>query len=124
MYTKLNDKQKQWVLALSGKDLYSKTHDLKKENKIDNETMNQMFSFWLNEHELRHDQPYVEIRIVQPDKQGRTKFMVENRIEPTLFWEKYDEKISTQSIKNEFQTIWNKNKSQLQINVEDVFGTN
>jgi len=123
MHTKLNDKQKQWVLALSGRDLYSKTHDLKSQNKIDNETMKQMFSFWLNQHKLRHDQPYVKIIQTMPDKQGRTQFIIENPSIPKLYWEKYDPEISVQTIKNEWQEIWNRNKSQLQINVEDVFET-
>jgi hypothetical protein len=107
MYTKLNDTQKQWVLSLTGKELYSKTLELKNKEKIDNETMKQMFSFWLNEHNLRHDQPYMEIRTVEPDKNGYSKHFVKNEIEPKLYWENYDEDISIQKIKNEFEVIWN-----------------
>lgn len=119
----LNDKQKQWVLSLSGKDLYSKTLELRKQNKVDSETMKQMFAFWLNQHNIRHHEPYIKIISVQPDKQGRTQFMVENRSKISLGWGKYDESISEQSVRNEEEIIWNKNKSQLEAEVERIFNT-
>ena len=113
MYKRLNDKQKQWILSLSGKDLYSKAHDLKNKNKIDTETMIEMFSFWLNEHNLRHDTAYIY-------NKSTGKF-TENIGEPKLFWEQFDDEISIQTIKNEFQVAWNKNKTSLIKDALEVF---
>lgn len=112
MYPKLNDDQKLWILPLSGKELYTKVNELRKQNKIDNETMKQAFSFWLNQHGLRHDQPIVF-------NLSDHKF-TENTGKPKLYWEKYDEDITEQILKNEFQIIWNKNKNQL-TTIKEVF---
>lgn len=53
MYSKLDDKQKKWILGLCGKELYSKILGLWKEGKVDTETMRQSFAFWLNQHNIK-----------------------------------------------------------------------
>ena len=121
MPTELNDKQKQWVLSLSGKDLYSKTFELKNQNKIDNGTLKMMFAFWLNQHDMRHDEAYTKIVLPKRDQQGRNEFIIENITTPKLYWEKYDENISAQTVKNEKQAIWNKNRNRIMSDINEVF---
>ena len=118
---KLTDKTKQWILKLSGRDLFEKVRENLKTDKIDNETAKQIFSFWLNQRKLRHDEPFVKIFQPQQDKQGRSEFIVENLSVPILYWEKYDSEVSVQTINNNWQEIWHKNKSQLQKDVEQIF---
>ena len=51
-YTKLDEEKKNWVLTLSGAELFSASRKLMNEKKIDSEAMKQLNAFWLNEHEI------------------------------------------------------------------------
>lgn len=112
MYSKLNDEQKNWILSLNGKDLYEKANELKDQGKIDNETTVEMFSFWLNENNLRHDDAFVRIHTPAPDKAGRSVFVVKNESIPKLFWEKFDDNLSSQQLKNEREVIWHSARAE------------
>jgi len=105
-YDKLTDKTKQWILDLTGRQLYEKVSLSLKEKKIDVETVKQMYAFWLNQHNLRHDQSFIKIHTPKRDQEGGDTFIIHNIGTPRLYWERYDENISVQTIKNEFQTAW------------------
>lgn len=114
----LTTELKEWALGLSGKELFNQVNERLQSKQFNNQLAMKIYAFWLNQHNLRHDQAYFKARTTQADKSGRTEFIVQNRIEPRLYWEKHDPDLSTQSIKNEFQTIWNRN---LNADVDEVF---
>jgi hypothetical protein len=51
----LTDIQKNWILALTGRELFTKSKELFFSGKIDAETLKAMNLFWLDEHNVKID---------------------------------------------------------------------
>ena len=120
----LTEKMKIEILKLNGKTLYQR---IMTAEKMDNKTRTEAFAFWLNQHKIRHDKPFFIYigkkteKIRGKDVERLTRTVEQSPFEPKLYWERYDPEISVQTIKNEFEVAWNKNKSLLEKEVEETF---
>lgn len=118
----LSEKTQKTILSCqSGKELYDRIEKAYREKKISIETKVESYALWLNNRKIRHDSPFMSGIIVDKETKKVQRCIIHNLAEPQIYWEKFDESVTTQSLKNEFQVAWNRPSSQLEKDTREVF---